>query len=392
MSKAARTKVKREIGAARGARRLPGAPPAPRVRRQAVFFVVPAYAMLLDIAGPADALRLASTLRACPDGEAVAGEGEPQGLVRFDLHFVGPSPHAPTSIGLPFSGIAPLPRTLPSGAVVVIVGVTRPDDAAGRREADRAVDATLAWLARVAAGKAQPASAQLRVLCVCEGALIAARAGLLDERRCTTHHTLLKALADMAPRAKVLENRLYVTDGFVSTSAGITAGIDMTLQLIAELAGPRTASLVAREMVVYMRRAGGDPQLSPWVAGRNHLHPALHRVQDAIAADPARDWSVDAMADVACTSARNLTRLFARYADGQPLDYVHRLRVAFARELIAHSMLDMETVAARAGFGSARQMRRVWAKYDAESPSSARARARASEALEARITRDGPPG
>jgi transcriptional regulator GlxA family with amidase domain len=359
------------------------------VRRQAVFFVVPAHAMLLDIAGPADALRLASTFGACLQGEAMAGEGEPHGHVYFDLHFIGPAPHAPTSIGLPFSGIAPLPETLPAGAIVVIVGVTRPEDAAARREADEAVDATVAWLARTMGGKSRPASADLRVFCVCEGALIAARAGLLDERRCTTHHTLLKALADIAPRAKVLENRLYVTDGFVSTSAGITAGIDMTLQMIAELAGPRTASLVAREMVVYMRRAGGDPQLSPWVAGRNHLHPALHRVQDAIAADPARDWSVEAMADVACTSARNLTRLFARYAGGQPLDYVHRLRVALARELIAHSTLDMESVAARAGFGSARHMRRVWAKYDAESPSVVRARARVGEALEARTARRG---
>lgn len=322
-----------------------------------VLFVLLPNTLMLDLAGPAEVLRLASQL--APDE---AGGPPP----RFAMSYVGPAEQVPTSIGLPLSGIAPLPEVLPGNAIVVLVGVSSYFDAATRRAFDSAADTVTAWLRRVVAPSGQ------RILCVCSGALIAARAGLLDGRQCTTHHALCAALQAAAPRAKVLENRLYVSDGPVSTSAGITAGIDMMLHLLAELAGPRVACAVARGMVVYMRRGGADPQLSPWLSGRNHLHPALHRVQDALAADPVRDWSAEQMAQIACSSTRHLARLFHEYAGGSPLDYLHRLRVAVARELIAQSSLDMESVAERAGFGSARHMRRIWRKYDAAAPSEGR--------------------
>ncbi|GAB3629856.1 HTH-type transcriptional regulator CdhR [Pandoraea terrae] len=144
------------------------------------------------------------------------------------------------------------------------------------------------------------------------------------------------------------------------------------LTLIAQAAGPLCAAAVARAMVVYARRAGADPQLSPWLEGRNHLHPALHRVQDAVAANPAHDWSVQSMADIACTSPRHLGRLFREHAGTAPLDYLHRLRIALAREMLGNSQLDIEHVAQRAGFGSGRQLRRVWHKFDARPPSHAR--------------------
>jgi transcriptional regulator GlxA family with amidase domain len=322
-----------------------------------VLFVLLPNTLLLDLAGPAEVLRIASQLDADQ-----AGAQPP----RFALQHVGPQPQVTTSIGLQLAGIAPLPETLPADAIVVLVGVSSRFDGDERRGFDAAAASVIAWLRRVVAPSGR------RLMCICSGALIAARAGLLDGLHCTTHHTLCAALQAAAPRARVLENRLYVTDGHVSTSAGITAGIDMMLHLLAELAGPRAASAVARSMVVYMRRGGADPQLSAWVSGRNHLHPALHRVQDAIAADPVRDWSAEQMAQIACSSTRHLARLFHEYAGGSPLDYLHRLRVALARELIAQSSLDMETVAERAGFGSARHMRRIWRKYDAAAPSDGR--------------------
>lgn len=322
-----------------------------------VLFVLLPNALLLDLAGPAEVLRLASQL------DVDQTDGPPP---RFDLQYVGPVARLTTSIGLPLNDIAPLPAQLPANAIIVIVGVGSNFDAATRRAFETASDAAADWL------KAVVAPPGGRILCVCSGALIAARAGLLDGRQCTTHHGLYGALQAAAPGAKVMENRLYVTDGPISTSAGITAGIDMMLQLLAEMAGPRAACSVARDMVVYMRRAGADPQLSPWISGRNHLHPALHRVQDAIAADPVRDWSADQLAQIACSSTRHLARLFHEHAGTSPLDYIHRLRVAVARELIAQSSLDMESVAERAGFGSARHMRRIWRKYDDAAPADAR--------------------
>ena len=322
-----------------------------------VLFVLPPNALMLDLAGPAEVLRLASQLG--PD----AGGAE---ATRFALRYVGPRASVSTSIGLPLTGIGPLPDVLPEHAIVVIVGVTSRVDPATRADADAALEQVTDWLRRL------PLAATNRVMCVCSGALVAARAGLLDGRNCTTHHGLCATLQAAAPHAKVLENRLYVTDGPVSTSAGITAGIDMMLQLLADVAGPQAACAVAREMVVYARRGGADPQLSPWISGRNHLHPALHRVQDAIAADPVRDWSAEQLAQIACSSPRHLARLFHEYTGSSPLDYVHRLRVAVARGLIAQSSLDMEAVAERSGFGSARHMRRIWRKYETAAPSEAR--------------------
>jgi transcriptional regulator GlxA family with amidase domain len=318
-----------------------------------VLFVLLPNALMLDLAGPAEVLRLASQI-------------EDEGAVQFDLQYVSPVAALQTSISLPLTGLAPLPQTLLPGTLVVLVGSTSKVTAARQGEFETASATLTEWLQRVFA------PSQERLLCICAGALSAARAGLLDGRQCTTHHSLCAALQAIAPKARVLENRLYVTDERISCSAGVTAGIDLTLHLVAELAGPRLACAVAREMVVYMRRGGADPQLSPWVSGRNHLHPALHRVQDAVAAAPCDDWSVTRMASLACTSSRHLARLFHEHAGISPLDYLHRLRVTVARELLVQSSLDMEAIAERSGFGSARHLRRIWGKYEAAPPSESR--------------------
>jgi transcriptional regulator GlxA family with amidase domain len=209
---------------------------------------------------------------------------------------------------------------------------------------------------------------------VCAGSVLAARAGLLAGRQCTTHHVHLEELRRVEPRARVLDNRIFVEDGEVFTSAGVTAGLDLALHVIGQQQGPRVAAEVARDLVVYLRRAGTDPALSPWVMHRNHLHPAVHRVQDAVARDPAGSWSSTELSAVACTSARNLARLFAEHAGCSPLDYVQLIRFAFAKQLVTGSRLDLERVASRAGFRSAQHLRRVWSRWETRPPSAFRAR------------------
>jgi transcriptional regulator GlxA family with amidase domain len=309
------------------------------MRRQAVYFVLVPETLLVDLAGPADALRMANRY---------------QSAVHFDLGFVGPARAVTTSVGLVCADLAPLPATVPDDAMIVVSGTTAPPHAP---VAD--------WLRRIA----RPTQ---RLVFICSGALVAARAGLLDGRTCTTHHDDCRELARLAPRARVVDNRIYVVDGPVYTSAGVTAGLDLMLALIGEIAGPLAAVAVARNMLVYVRRGGADPQISPWLDGRNHLHPALHRVQDAVAADPARRWTTAELSALAHTSPRHLTRLFQTHAGTTPLDYLHRLRVALVGEMLAHSRLTVEQVAGRAGFGSSRQMRRVWAKYHQLPPSQSR--------------------
>jgi transcriptional regulator GlxA family with amidase domain len=177
----------------------------------------------------------------------------------------------------------------------------------------------------------------------------------------------------MAPNARVLDNRIFVEDGSVLSSAGVTAGLDLALHVIGSQLGPRVAADVARDLVVYLRRSGTDAALSPWVQHRNHLHPAVHRVQDAVTRKPAASWTSNELSAVACTSPRNLARLFAEHAHCSPLDYVQLIRFAFAKELVTQSKLDLERIAARAGFRSAQQLRRVWARWEPRSPSAFRA-------------------
>lgn len=170
----------------------------------------------------------------------------------------------------------------------------------------------------------------------------------------------------------MLENRLFVEDGHCYSSAGITAGIDLMLHVISQITGHRCAAEVARYLVIYIRRSGTDPQLSPWLEGRNHIHPAVHRVQDAIAADPARNWTLKLLGRIAGASPRHLSRLFHECAGMKIPDYRNRLRTALARDLLAQTQLDMERVAERAGFASTRQMRRVWGRLHATSPRKVR--------------------
>lgn len=325
----------------------------PPARRIPVVVIVPPRALLLDIAGPLEVLRRAAM---------------EQDHVQFDVRYAAPSTEVASSIGLTLSGIEPMPDAIADGTMVIVPGsgddvafaADTPDEAVARDQA-----AIVAWLARHV-GPSQ------RLVSICSGALLAARAGLLDGCDCTTHFSCCAELAALAPRAHVLENRLYVADGNRCSSAGVTAGTDLMLHLVSELLSPAVALAVARHLVVYLRRSGADPQLSPWLEGRNHIHPAVHRAQDAIAADPSRTWTLADLARIANTSPRHLSRLFNEHAGMGLPDYINRLRVSLARELLRQTRLDMERVAERSGFASARQLRRAWRRSYATPPHAAR--------------------
>jgi transcriptional regulator GlxA family with amidase domain len=317
--------------------------------RTVLFALLPEM-VLLDVAGGAEAFRLAAQL--VPDS--------------YDLQFVGTSQSLRSAVGLHLHKLQPLPAKVPDHSIVVVTGVTTSaldlDSEPMRRLSS--------WLQVVARNET------VTLLCVCSGSLVAAHAGLLRGRECTTHHDLVSRLAKLEPSATVHGNRIFVEDGHVMTSAGVTSGIDLALHVIAQQLGHKIAVAVARDLVVYMRRTTADPQLSAWVMHRNHIHPAVHKVQDAIARNPAADWSSAKLAAVACMSARNLGRLFAEHAGCSPLDYVQRLRVAVAREIVMNSDLALERVAERSGFSSAHHLRRVWRRWERASPAEFRSTAR----------------
>lgn len=320
-----------------------------------IHVILPPRTLLTDIAGPLDILRLANEFQAAR---------------RFRIHCHGVGETQTSSVGLILAGLEPLPDRLADGAVVIVSGnASGPDDnAAVETERDRIVE----WLsATIVPG--------IRLLTICSGALLAARAGLLDDHACTTHFSLIDRLARIAPRARPRDNCLFVEDGERWTSAGISAGTDLMLHFVERICGPDVAAAIAREMLIYIRRTGAEPQASPWLAGRNHLHPAIHRVQDAIAADPARPWTVEALAAIAATSPRHLSRLFGDNAGMAIPAYVNMLRIERARALIETSRLDMERIAEKSGFSSSRQLRRAWSRFNDGPPARLRGRAAKAE-------------
>lgn len=327
-------------------------------RRIEVYVVVPPRLLLLDLAGPLEVLRLANEL---------------QSMVRFDVRYVGPAASLPTSIGLTLAEIEPLPVQLPAGAWLVLPGdvgkimtsaaAANPECARQEAGQERSI---VSWL-RTAVMRDGPT-----LISICSGALLAGRAGLLDGVACTTHYLCIGELKRIAPQARVQENRLYVEDGTRYSSAGITTGIDLMLHIVAKLVGPACVVAIARYLVVYLRRSGHDPQLSPWLEGRNHPHPAVHRVQDTISGDPRRSWTRPALARVAGVSPRHLSRLFREHVGLGVAEYSTLLRVALAQELLRETRLDMERVAERAGFTSSRQLRRAWRRLHQTPPREAR--------------------
>ena len=329
------------------------------MRRVKVYVVMPPRLLLLDVAGPLEVLRRANQV---------------QDDLRFEVRYIGPSATLRTSIDLTLTAIDPLPKILPKAALVVLAGDVDQvmsysgRTAAGRSKSDADCEqAIVDWLKAVI----RPGH---KLISICSGALFAGRAGLLDGHDCTTHHLCCKELAILAPKARVLENRLYVADGECYSSAGITTGIDLMLDIVSQLTDQSCAVAVARYLVVYLRRSGADPQLSPWLEGRNHIHPVVHRVQDAIARDATQDWRLSRLAKIAGASTRHLSRLFHEHVGMTIVDYRNCLRVALAQELLSQTRLDMEHVAERSGFSSSRQLRRAWRRLYPTAPRHARNR------------------
>lgn len=309
-----------------------------------VYILIVPGTMLLDLAGMADTFRMAGELGA-----------------DYALHYVGPTSLPMSSIGLALSGVEPLPQSLEPGATVIVPGVAKSSVDYAGPEAQAAAE----WLGAVV-------TSSHRLCTVCSGVFLAAKSGLLRGRSCTTHHSLAARLALEYPEVSVVENRIFVRDGAVYTSAGATTGLDLALHLISDDGGPELALEVARVLVVYFRRSASDPQLSPWLLYRNHVHSALHRAQDAVIKNPAADWSMSDLADVACTSTRHLTRLFRDHAGVSPHTYVRSVRTVAAKEIVQTSSHSMERVAEMVGFSSAEQLRRAWQRFEGVNPTDHR--------------------
>ncbi|WP_427312746.1 GlxA family transcriptional regulator [Cupriavidus sp. H39] len=226
-----------------------------------------------------------------------------------------------------------------------------------------------AWLA-------ERARTVRRMGSVCSGAMLLAHAGLLDGRSVTTHWNATDRLARMFPGVQVEPDRIYVRDGNLYTSAGVTAGLDLALALVEEDFGRAVALRVARELVMFLKRPGGQSQFSAHLAAQTAERNAIREVQGWVVENLAGNLSVEALAAHAGMSTRNFARIFKQECQVTPADFVEAARLDAARRLLEGSHHPLKRVAALAGFGDANNLRRAFLRRVGVAPSDYRRRFR----------------
>jgi transcriptional regulator GlxA family with amidase domain len=244
---------------------------------------------------------------------------------------------------------------------------------AGGRGARRAAQdpALLSWLTRIAPRVRRLGS-------VCTGSFILAAAGLLDGKRATTHWASCETLATMHPRVHVEPDPIFVRDGRLCTSAGVTAGMDLALSLVEEDFGRQVALGVARQLVMFLQRPGGQSQFSSQLSTQAADREPLRELVEWIADHLTEDLSVASLAERAAMSPRHFARVFASELNMTPARFVELQRVEAARRRLEESSDALERVAATCGFGGAEVMRRAFVRSIRVSPSDYRSRFRSS--------------
>lgn len=317
----------------------------PPIRRVIVLAVDGAQS--LDVLGPIEAFHYA--------------EQQVPGTYQLELVGPGDTGFITAASGVTI-GVRPLPTPPPRHDTLVIAGGKGARQATGDKE-------LVEWI-RQASRRAR------RTTSVCTGAYLLAAAGLLDGRRATTHWNYCDALAEQFPEVRLDPEPVFVRDGDIWTSAGVTAGMDLTLALIEDDLGPEIALAVARMLVVFLKRPGGQAQFSGALSVQQATRPALRELQAWIAGHLDEDLSVANLAERAGFSERSFARAFRHEVGLTPAAYVEALRVERARTLLEDGAPTLEAVAQAAGFSSTEVLRRAFHRHIGVSPAEYRGRFR----------------
>ncbi len=308
---------------------------------QRIIVLVLPWVNLLDLSGPVQVFTTATYLGA-----------------RYGVTYVSPRPTVRSAQGLELASIEELPEVAADDLVLV----PGPD-------LSRSLDinpVVVDWIQGAARAGATIAS-------VCTGAFLLGEAGLLDGRRCTAHWSVIEQMRRRYPRARVVDDLLYIMDEPIYSSAGIASGIDLALAIVERDHGPTLAARVARELVVYLRRNGTAAPLSPFVEFRDHVVPAVQAVQQMLSDDFARRYSLAELAAAVHVAPRTLTAHFVQAIGMTPLQYQQTLRIGHAKTLLASTDLSVEDISATCGYGDARQLRRAFAQSQGITPRAYRA-------------------
>ena len=312
-----------------------------------VLLVYPGF-QSLDVTGPYEVFASANRVA---DGLDVAG-------ARYTLSLVssaGGTVAAESGIAI---ATEPLPTAVPH--TLLIPG----GDGVHAAGQDAAL---VAWVAATAAGAE-------RVACVCTGTFLAGAAALLEGRTVTTHWARAGRLAQQFPATQVDPDAIYRRDGNLWTSAGVTAGIDLALALVEDDLGTEVAQTVARWLVVFLRRPGGQSQFAAPVWSQPAERAPIRAAQDLVVANPAAPHDIASLAAHAGLSERHFSRLFTAQVGESPARYVERLRVEAARRLLESSDSGLSAISGRCGFGSVETLRRAFLRRVGVAPDAYRQR------------------
>ncbi|WP_372096615.1 GlxA family transcriptional regulator [Tistrella mobilis] len=321
---------------------------------QRVAILIHEGVQLLDVAGPADVFAEANGFIDAKAGYEIVLVAGRAGSVR-------------ATAGLRLSADLSVDEAgLDYHAVLVAGGPDLPE-----AEPDAAVTR---WLRQVA--EAAPLYGS-----ICTGAFVLGHAGLLDGRSVTTHWQNAARLARMFPAARVEHDRIHIRDGRLVTSAGVTAGIDLALGMVAEAHGRAAALAVARRLVVVAQRLGGQSQFSPFLTAPVDERSPVARVQAHVMEQPSAPHGLEDLARIASMSPRNFTRLFFRETGTTPRDFVESARIDAARRLLEADDAPLKAIAWTSGFGGVDRMRAAFLRRLGVTPAEYRARFRMPEVI-----------
>ncbi len=296
-------------------------------------FIIPPFVEILDLAGPVQ----------------VFTEARFYGYA-CSLEYYSYSDKMVSTSGLTFGQIAHYTEAeLSEGDYVFMPGMDNKYVSSGAFKGEKAF---FKWLKECADKK-------VFVCSICNGAFALGHAGLLRDTECTTHWRRIEEMQAEFPTAKVISDILFKKSNNVYTSAGISAGIDLSLAILEELKGALFTHKVARGLVVYHRRSQNHTQQSVYLDYRNHINPAIHTVQDYLIDNLSKDNSIEDLADLVAMSPRNLSRVFKEKTGTTILEYLTRLRLELAKTMLNNPEYTIEYIATKCGYKTARQLQRI---------------------------------
>ncbi|MGJ8525467.1 HTH-type transcriptional activator RhaR [Halomonadaceae bacterium LMG 33818] len=315
-----------------------------------VKVVVQSGIVPLDLVGPCQVLESANRL--------VDSDPRFFGIPPFQVEYIGPCPEIEWWGGLNLSGIAPLPDSLDDTDLLLLPGLYSNESPHPE---------VVGWLENKALNART-------CMAVCSGAIQLALAGLLRERSATTHHSLFEMLKNIDPTIDVKRGSIYVADGNIITSAGISTGIDTLLNWATHVVGNELAIAIARDLVLPLRRSSDFPQLSSWLTGRQHADKAVHLAQNLISMSPERCWTMSLLSERVALGPRQLSRRFRAHTGLTIGEYYRQIRIDRATMLLKETTMPISLIAEALGFGDERHFRRLWQKEKGMSPARWRKR------------------